>query len=449
MPLSVLAGRADVMRLLERDVFCFTTFGGEALSLAAARACLRELVDRDVPDALEARGRRLRDGFNRLAAEHGVAGLTRCVGPACRTMVTLTAPSGGDPLELKSLLQQELIRRGILWSGTHTLSYSHSDADIDRILDAYAEVLPLLGEASASGTVRARLCGAPIEPSFRRLSGFNVRPRMAGRSEFSLEGRVAIVTGAAGLLGRQHAAALAQAGATVVLVDLELGAAERAAAGIEGVPRARLVAHGVDVTDVTGLARLRDQVIAQCGRVDILVNNAALNDKVEGAARTDAGWEHYSLDELRRMMDVNVAGVLLPCQLLGAEMAKRRSGRIINIASTYALVAPDPALYDRPDGSRLFTKAPAYPASKGAVVALTRYLATHLGASGVTVNALVPGGVENGQDRYFIERYASRTPLRRMARPDDFRGALVFLASDASRYMTGAVMVVDGGFTAW
>jgi glutamate-1-semialdehyde aminotransferase len=175
MPLSVLTGRRDVMALLEESVFFFTTFGGEALSLAAAKATIDVLRREDVPTHVARLGRRLKDGYNSLAELHGLGTVTSCVGFDCRTMVSFLAP-GNDPLELKSLAQQELLRRGILWQGFHNLALAHRDADVDHALAAYDEVLGILAGAIAQGDVRRRLLGAPVEPVFRRTSNFDTRP---------------------------------------------------------------------------------------------------------------------------------------------------------------------------------------------------------------------------------------------------------------------------------
>ena len=455
MPLSVLAGRGDVMRLLDREVFFFTTFGGEALSLAAAQATLDTLVSENVPAHLARVGSRIKDGVNGLAESLDLRGRVHCVGAGCRTLLTFP---GADPLLSKSLLHQELLRRGVLWSGSHVVSAAHTDEDVDHLLGAYAESLPILKEALEAGDVKSRLLGTPIEPSFRRTTHFNTKPRedrtvaAPAPGRFSLRGQVAVVTGASGLLGREHALALAEAGAATVLVDLDEAGLSRLADQVRAVPGAGPV-HAVvgNVTLADSLERLRADLRARFPRVDILVNNAALNDKVEAGSPEGQAREPGavpSVDDWRRMMEVNVTGVYLPCEVFGPDMAAQGSGSIINVASTYGLVGPDPALYEREDGTPGFTKAPAYPASKGAVIALTRHLAARWGRRGVRVNALVPGGVENGQPAYFISQYARRTPLGRMAAPDDYRGAIVFLASQASRYMTGATLVVDGGFTA-
>jgi glutamate-1-semialdehyde aminotransferase len=178
MPLSILTGRREVMRLLERDVFFFTTFGGEALSLAAAKATIHEIREHDVTSHLEHLGRRLKDGYNALASKLGLSGVTACVGFDCRTMVTFDG-SAGDPLELKSLVQQELLRRGILWQGFHNLSFSHTDGDVDRALEAYDDTLRVLAGGLEQGNVARRLLGAPVEPVFRRTSHFNTRPAPA------------------------------------------------------------------------------------------------------------------------------------------------------------------------------------------------------------------------------------------------------------------------------
>jgi len=175
MPLSLLTGRREIMSLLEKDVFFFSTFGGEALSLAAARATLLEMREQRVPQHLARQGRKLRDGYNAEASALGLD-YTRCVGLDCRTMVTFD-PKAGNPLDLKSFLQQELLKRGILWGGFHNVSFSHTDEDIDYTLAAYREVLALLRAAVSRGSVRESLRGEPVAPVFRRTGHFNVRPR--------------------------------------------------------------------------------------------------------------------------------------------------------------------------------------------------------------------------------------------------------------------------------
>jgi glutamate-1-semialdehyde aminotransferase len=174
MPISILTGRRDVMQLCEKDIFFFTTFGGEALSLAATKATIRELQEKRVPDHLARQGKKLREGYNAIAQEVGMT-YTKCTGFDCRTIVTFDA-TVGNPLEMKSLVQQEMIKRGILWGGFHNMCYSHSNDDIEYTLSAYREVLPILGKAVAENDVRGYLKGEPVEPVFRRTGNFNLKP---------------------------------------------------------------------------------------------------------------------------------------------------------------------------------------------------------------------------------------------------------------------------------
>lgn len=268
---------------------------------------------------------------------------------------------------------------------------------------------------------------------------------------FSLDGKVAVVTGALGLLGKQHCLALAEAGAHVVATDMN---PEKCAAFADDLSKRfnrKMLGYAADITKPDALRALRDEILNAFGKIDALVNNAAINDMFENptAAAELSKFENYPLDLWQKSLDVNVTGVFLCSQILGAEMAKRGSGSIINVASTYGVVAPDQSLYKKPDGSQSFWKSAAYPATKGAVIAFTRFLAAYWGPKGVRVNALSPGGVENAQDDYFVKNYSARTMLGRMAEPSDYKGAIVFLASDASAYMTGANLIVDGGWTAW
>jgi NAD(P)-dependent dehydrogenase (short-subunit alcohol dehydrogenase family) len=265
-------------------------------------------------------------------------------------------------------------------------------------------------------------------------------------SPFDLRGKVAVVTGATGLLGKEHCTALRDAGAAVVVADLDVAACERVAHGLGEAA----MGVAIDVTQRQTIEAGLRAVVARHGKVDVLVNNAAVNDMFENPALAgeQSKFENYPEAMWRRMFDVNVTGMFLCSQVFGAHMAQNGLGSIINVASTYGIVGPDQSIYRRPDGSQPFYKSAAYPATKGAVISFTRFLAAYWGDRGVRANTLSPGGVENSQDEYFVANYSRKTPLGRMANAHDYRGAVVFLASEASAYMTGANVVVDGGWTA-
>jgi glutamate-1-semialdehyde 2,1-aminomutase len=178
MPIAFLTGRADVMELFNSQVFSYTTFGGEALSLAACKATIHELMAQNVPAYLDQKGAVIKDGYNALAAELGMSHLTGCVGYNCRSMVTFS-PDAGNGLEVKAFVQQEMIKRGVLWAGFHNMCFSHSDDDIAYTLGAYREVLPLLKAAIESGSVKSQLHGEVLEAVFRKTSNYNIKPRVA------------------------------------------------------------------------------------------------------------------------------------------------------------------------------------------------------------------------------------------------------------------------------
>ncbi len=264
---------------------------------------------------------------------------------------------------------------------------------------------------------------------------------------FSLKNKVSVVTGALGLIGRHHCFALSEAGSNVVVADLHQTECEEFAKELP----TESIGSELDVTDEKSIINLVELTIKKFGKIDVLVNNAAINDMFENpqTAGELSKFENYPLEMWQKSIDVNLTGVFLCSKIIGKEMAKRKCGSIINVASTYGMVAPDQSLYQKPDGTQDFYKSPSYPATKSAILNFTRYLASYWGKDNIRVNTLTPGGVENEQDEFFINNYSKKTMLGRMAKPDDYKGAIVFLASDASAYMTGANLVVDGGWTAW
>lgn len=258
---------------------------------------------------------------------------------------------------------------------------------------------------------------------------------------FALDGRIAVVTGGLGQLGRQFTDALTTAGARVAVLD-------RAAAT---APDTDAVLHvEADVTDRASLERALERIEAQWGPPHVLINNAALDSPPGAPADANGPFETYPVEVWRTVIDVNVTGVFLCCQVIGGRLAEAGRGSVINVASIYGLVSPDQRIYEyRRRAGDAFFKPAAYSASKSALLNLTRYLATYWAPRQVRVNTVSFAGVFNAQDDAFLEEYTRRVPLGRMAREDEYNGAIVFLASDASSYMTGANLVLDGGYTAW
>jgi len=270
------------------------------------------------------------------------------------------------------------------------------------------------------------------------------------RDLFRVDEKVIVVTGGMGQLGTQFARTLVDLGAAVALLDLPERIAQADTAGGGPIPSERLVRVGADVTRRDSLEAALEQVERTLGVPDGLINNAALDSPPGGSGDDNPPFERYPEATWDRVMDVNVKGVFLACQVFGSAMARAGRGSIINVCSTYGLVSPDQRIYEyRRTGGVEFYKPVAYAVSKSALLNLTRYLATYWAQSGVRVNTVTFGGVFNGQDAEFLAGYAARTPLGRMARPDEYDGAIVYLLSDASSYMTGSNMVIDGGWTSW
>ena len=267
--------------------------------------------------------------------------------------------------------------------------------------------------------------------------------------KFSLKNRTAIVTGGAGLLGKEFCRTLAQAGALVMVADLNAAAAQQVADtlqqdGYQACP------VQVDVTQPDSVRAMVSAALQESGRVDVLVNSAAMDPKFDSSQQGQHSntFEDYPVEAWRQALDVNLTGMFLCCQAVSRPMVAQDHGSIINICSTYGLVGPDQRIYERPGQPQQY-KPVFYSVTKSGVLGLTRYLATYFAGKNVRANAITPGGVYNNHDELFTANYSARTVMGRMANHDEMNGALLFLASEASSYMTGSNVVVDGGWTAW
>lgn len=274
---------------------------------------------------------------------------------------------------------------------------------------------------------------------------------MEGRGLFDLADRVVVITGGAGLLGPQHGEAVARFGGIPVLADLREEEARERAAELSSRWQVPALGVGADVTRPREVVRLRDQVLERFGRVDVLINNAANNPKAEDDFQDLSRLESFSVERWNADLAVGLTGAFLCAQVFGVEMARRARGVILNIASDLAVIAPDQRIYRREGVAEELqpVKPVSYSVVKTGLLGLTRYLATYWADRGVRVNALSPGGMQTTQDSGFLAQIKQRIPLARMAELNEYQGAVVFLCSDASSYMTGANLVVDGGRTCW
>lgn len=285
-------------------------------------------------------------------------------------------------------------------------------------------------------------------PLSERTAGSSVHARL------DLTGRVVVITGGAGLLGRQHAEAVAEMGGVPVLVDIDGEQVAAVAAEIGTTFDVQAVGLQADITRPDAVAGVAERILETLGRIDALINNAARNPKVESDRAGKVLWERlerFPLDVWNQDLAVGLTGAFLCSQVLGAAMARQGSGVILNIASDLAVIAPDQRIYREPGvpADRQRTKPVSYSVVKHGLIGLTRYLATYWAEQGVRVNALSPGGIYSEQDEAFVTRLTQLIPMGRMASADEYKGAVVFLISDASSYMTGANVVMDGGRSVW
>ena len=265
---------------------------------------------------------------------------------------------------------------------------------------------------------------------------------------FDLTGRNIIVTGSSGTLGSQYADTLSQAGANVILVDIN-NENNNLDKTLRKKYKTNAKFYCTDISIEKNVLSLKKNILTDFKKIDGLVNNAAYTniDAIKNSDNIYAPFEKFSFQLWKKMLDVNLSGVFNCCKVFGSQMIKQRKGTIVNIASIYGIVGNDQRIY----GNSKINSPVSYAAAKGGIITLTRYLAAYWYGKNIRVNTLTPGGVidKSYQSKEFIKKYSEKTILGRMARSDEYNGALLFLMSDASSYMTGANLVIDGGWTAW
>jgi len=266
---------------------------------------------------------------------------------------------------------------------------------------------------------------------------------------FDLEGRNIVITGASGLLGSQYANTLSSAGANIILLDINTAKNEKLKSSLVKKYKNKISAYTLDISDQTEVNKTSKKIMKDFKKIDGLINNAAYTSKgaKEKSDNAFGSFENFPIDIWQKSLDINLSGVFFCSQTFGKIMAKQGKGVIVNIASTYGLVGADQRIY----GNSGLNLPISYAATKGAIINFTRYLAAYWHGKNIRVNTLSPGGVmdKTYQEKSFIKKYSEKTILGRMANKDEYNGAILFLISDASSYMTGANLVVDGGWTSW
>jgi NAD(P)-dependent dehydrogenase (short-subunit alcohol dehydrogenase family) len=272
--------------------------------------------------------------------------------------------------------------------------------------------------------------------------------------QFQITGQVIVITGGAGLIGRRHTEAVLEGGGIPVLLDIFPEPLEKVKAEfLSQYPQAAIETYVADITDKTCLEGIRDELLAKYGHIDGLINNAANNPKVEGGSKNLGAMRFHNLplsiweDDMR----VGLTGAFLCCQVFGYEMEKQQHGVIINISSDYGVISPNQNIYKKegvPEEEQT-VKPVSYSVVKHGIMGLTKYLATYWAKSGIRVNTLCPASLSNGQNEEFVQKISELIPMGRMSRPDEYPATVLYLLSDASSYMTGATVILDGGRTIW
>ena len=269
---------------------------------------------------------------------------------------------------------------------------------------------------------------------------------------YDISSRVFLITGGAGLMGKQHAMAVAEAGGQPILIDIDDQSAREVANEVELEHNIPVMVYVCDITDEQSLLNCRNSILKDKGRIDGLINNAANNEKMEeGAVRSPTSLDDFPLQQWEEDLAIGITGAFLCSRVFGSYMAEHEGGVIVNISSDMGLIAPDQRIYHKPglpDSDQAY-KPVSYSVVKHAVIGLTKYLATYWATNGVRVNALCPGGIYSGQSEDLVEKLTNLIPLGRMATKDEYRGAIQFLCSDASLYMNGTCLVIDGGRSVW